>query len=250
MIITAIKTDPVVPPKADLIDIFDRHLPCIKECSILAITSKIIAICEGRVVKIGTIKKQDLIEREADYFLPPNNSKYGITLTIKNNLLIPTAGIDESNSNGYYTLWPKDPQRTANAIRRYLRRRFSLCRVGVIITDSTSAPLRWGTRGVTIAHSGFLALKNYIGKSDLFGRKFKFTKANLADAFAAAAVGVIGEGNEQTPMAVIKNIPFVTFQNHDPSSQEQRALRIRLKDDLYFPLLKSVSWRKRRKGNK
>ena len=35
--------------------------------------------------------------------------RYHMTLTIKQGMLIPTAGIDESNGDGYYILWPRDP---------------------------------------------------------------------------------------------------------------------------------------------
>jgi F420-0:gamma-glutamyl ligase len=38
------------------------------------------------------------------------------------------------------------------------------------------------------------------------------TKVNVADALAAAAVLVMGEGSEQTPLVVIGDVPFVTFQ--------------------------------------
>lgn len=50
-----------------------------------------------------------IIEKEVDLFLPKSDSKYDVYLTIKHNLLIPSAGVDESNTNGYYVMWPKDP---------------------------------------------------------------------------------------------------------------------------------------------
>ena len=91
--------------------------------------------------------KKDLVEQEAEYFLPPEENKYNITLTVKGGLLVPTAGIDESNGNGYYILWPEDPQKTANEVRQYLCKRFSIKKVGVVITDSKTTPLRWGDNG-------------------------------------------------------------------------------------------------------
>lgn len=224
--------------------VLDKYLKPVKERSILAITSKIVSICEGRVVKLGKAKKEDLIEQEAEYFLPPEESKYNITLTIKNNLLIPSAGIDESNAAGHLILWPKNPQDTANKVRRYLKKRFSLKRVGVIITDSKTTPLRWGASGAAIVYSGFSPLNNYIGKRDLFGRKFKVQKANIADALATSAVLVMGEGSEQTPLAVIEDVPIVRFKDKNPSKRELDNLNINISEDLYGPLLKSVKWKK------
>ena len=112
MEIRPIKTGKILPDGEDIYSVLDKHLETFRENTILAVTSKIISICEGRVVKIGNIDKKQLVERESEYFLPPKESKYNITLTIKNDLLVPTAGIDESNGNGYYILWPADSQKT------------------------------------------------------------------------------------------------------------------------------------------
>lgn len=245
MKITPIKTPKIIPGKSqDFFKILDRYLPSFKEGSILAITSKVIAICEGRIVKIGKINKDELIKKEAEYYLPRNQSKYGFSLTIKNNLLIPSSGIDESNGAGFYVLWPKNPQKTANEVRAYLVKRFLLKKVGVIITDSKTTPLRWGVTGSALTHSGFLALNDYIGKLDLFDRKLRVTKVNVMDAMAAAAVLVMGEGNEQTPMAKIEDLPFVKFVSRNPTKKELKDLHIEIADDLYAPLLQSVNWQK------
>lgn len=244
MKVFSIKTHKIRPDKQNLFEILDKYLVSLKERSIVVITSKIVSICEGRVAKIGKADKKELIKKEAEYFLPPEENKYNITLTVKGNLLVPTAGIDESNGAGYYILWPANPQKTANKVRQYLGERFSVKEVGVIITDSRTTPLRWGTTGVAIAHSGFSALNNYIGKPDIFGRKFKVQKANISDALAVAAVLVMGEGSEQTPLAIIEDVPFVKFQNRNPSEKEIKDFSIDMEDDLYGPLLKSVKWRK------
>lgn len=244
MKIKSIKTEKIIPDSKDIYYVLDKYIEEFWENSILAITSKIISICEGRVVKVGKIDKKELIKNEAEYFLTPEDSKHNIALTIKNNLLIPTAGIDESNGNGHYILWPSNPQKTANEIRAYLCRKFSLKRVGVIITDSRTMPLRTGTTGMAIAHSGFLALKNYVGKPDIFGRKFEVTKADILNALAAAAVLAMGEGDEQTPLALIEDMPFVEFQERSPTSKELGELKIKIEDDLYAPLLKNIKWKK------
>lgn len=217
------------------------------ENSVLAITSKIVSICEGNVVKNdGKILKNDLAKKEADLYLPPTESKYNYCLTIKKNILLPTAGIDESNGNGCFILWPKDPQKTVNAIRKYLIKRFGLNNVGVMITDSKTTPLRWGTTGVCVAHSGFSASNDYIGKPDIFGVKMRATKANIADALADSAVLCMGEGSEQTPMALISDLPFVKFKKNNPTKKELSEICIGMEDDLYAPLLKSVRWRKKK----
>lgn len=245
MKVRTIKTHKITPKDQNLFGILDQYLLQMEEKSILAVTSKIIAICQGRVAKIGKINKEELIKKEADYYLPKEKSKYNFMLTIKNNLLVASAGIDESNSNGYYILWPKDLQKTANKIRNYLKKRFKLINVGMIITDSKTTPLRWGVTGAAIAHSGFNALNDYIGTPDIFGKKLKVTKVNVMDGLAASAVLVMGEGKEQTPLAVISDIPFVKFQKRNPSQKEIEELKIKIEDDLYAPILTDVKWKKK-----
>lgn len=249
MKVTGIKTPKVLPTDRDLLKFLDKNIPRLKERSIVAITSKVAAILEGAVVPIEGTDKKKLIAREADRWLPPRpRSKFNITLTIKNGILAATAGIDESNGDGWYILWPKDPQRTANVARRYLMKKFRLKELGVILTDSASRSLRRGTFGIAISHSGFLALKDYIGKKDLFGRKLKMTKSNHMEALATAAVLLMGEGAEQMPLAVIEDAPFIQFRKSDPSRAELADLRIGMSEDLYAPILKSVKWKKGRGG--
>jgi putative folate metabolism gamma-glutamate ligase len=246
MRVRAIHTKKITSRDRDLYAILDRYLPALEERSVLAATSKIVAICQGRMVEIERADKQALIAQEADYYLPPGTSRYDASLTIKGNLLTPMAGIDESNANGYYILWPHAPQQAANEIRAYLRDRFPRREVGVLLTDSRTTPLRWGVTGVALAHSGFLALNDYIGRDDLFGRPLRMTKVHVADGLAAAAVLVMGEGAEQTPLAVIDDLPFVAFQERDPTPEELEQLHIRMEDDLYGPLLAAVEWQKGR----
>jgi len=241
--IQPIETHAIPPSERDLLAILDRYVVRLPEGSVLAITSKIVAICEGRVVHAEGVDKHELIAREAQLYLPPH-PKYHVSLTIKDQMLIATAGIDESNSDGYFVLWPRDAQAAANTIRAHLARRFGLTQLGVIVTDSRTTPLRIGVTGVALAHSGFQALNDYVGTPDLFGRPLRMTKVNVTDALATTAVLVMGEGAECTPLALLEELPFVQFQPRDPSSEELSALRVSLEDDLYAPLLASASWQR------
>ncbi|MBI5018667.1 coenzyme F420-0:L-glutamate ligase [Candidatus Gottesmanbacteria bacterium] len=244
MNITPIRTEKITANAQTLIAVLDRVLTGIPEQSVLVITSKIISLCEGNVVAIGSIDKQKLIEQESELYIPPEKSKYDISLTVTRNTLIPTAGIDESNGNGYYVLWPRNPEATAREVRDYLAKRFNINDVGVLISDSKTTPLHLGTTGVSLAYAGFSALNNYIDTPDLFGRKLKVTKANVADGLAAAAVLVMGEGNEQTPLVLITDVPFIRFAADAPTKNETDELHIPLADDIYSPLIEHAPWKK------
>lgn len=243
MKIAVYKTAAVTPRSHDLFDLIDQTLPELSEGSIVAIAAKIVSLCEGRAVPMADADKDELIQNESQWYLP-RAGKYEVSFTVAHNMLIPTAGIDESNGNDQYILWPKDPQASANKIREHLSAKHNIQNVGVIITDSTTRPLQWGTTGVAIAYSGFNPLKDYIGQKDIFGRELQFQKSNIANGLAAAAVTLMGEGNEQTPLALLEDIPFVEFQKRNPTEQELADLRIDREDDLYWPLLKLAPWEK------
>ncbi|MDO8470703.1 MAG: coenzyme F420-0:L-glutamate ligase [bacterium] len=244
MKIKTIKTHRITLKDSDLFLILDKYLLSMKEGSILAITSKIIAICQGMVADPAEHTKDKLAMQEAEYYLPRSLSVYNFMLTVKHGTFIASAGIDESNADGLFVLWPYNPQGVANKVRAYLQKRFRLWHVGVIITDSKLTPLRSGVTGVAIVHSGFEALNDYRGKNDLFRRKLKVTQANVMDGLAGATVLAMGEGSEATPLAVVEDIPFVKFQQRDPSKKELFDLRISLWKDVYSPILKKVRWRK------
>lgn len=242
MIVKAIKTQRIEAGSTSLADLLDQVLNSMSEKSVLAITSKVVSLCENRVVEPGSIDKQLLVSKESQYHLPSSISKYGSHFTITNSTLIPVAGIDESNSNGSYVLWPKDPWATASKIRHYLANRFNLDEVGVVITDSTSTPFRLGTTGIALSYNGFKPLNDYIGKLDLFGRPFKFSRSNIAGGLAASAVLVMGEGTEQTPLVTLEDLGFVNFEDADPSDEDLEGFRLSKEDDLYGPFLNSVEW--------
>ncbi len=243
MRITAYRTKKVQKGD-DLFDLLQTSLPPLGDRTIVAITSKIVSLCEGAVVpNDGKVDKRKLIHRQAEYYLEKEClPRYGIILTIKNSILIASAGIDESNGNGNFVLWPHDPFKSAREIWSFLREKYQLKKLGVIICDSHTTPLRWGVTGLGIAWCGFAPLKNYIGKPDIFGRKLRVTKANVLDGLAAAAVVAIGEGNEQTPLAVIDEVPVVSFRNSPPTKEEIDALKIDPKDDIFAPLVNSPEW--------
>lgn len=210
----------------------------------MAVTSKVVSLSEGNVIPLSQGNKDEIIQSEADLFLPKTGSKYDVYLTIKHNLLVPSAGVDESNTNSYYVMWPRNPQASANRYWSFLRDHFQVRRAGVIITDSTSSPLRWGVTGKCIAYSGFTGINSKIGQPDVFGRQLRMTKVNVADALATSAVLCMGEANEQTPLALIEDLPFVRFSDSPPSQDELAGLRIDIEDDLYCELLKSAKWRR------
>jgi putative folate metabolism gamma-glutamate ligase len=245
MIVKSIRTKKVLPGDY-IFQLLDESLPKLKDRDIVVVTSKIVSICEGNVDPDTTEKnKHRLIRKESEQYIEDKRSfRFGFTISIKESILIANAGIDESNGNGNLILWPKDPHKSAKYIWKYLMKKFSLTNLGVILTDSHILPLRWGTRGIGLSWCGFLPLTNYIGKPDIFDRNLRVTKRNTLDGLAAAAVVVMGEGNEQTPLALIRDVPFVEFIDNPPTKKEIEKLRFSINEDVYSPLLTAAAWKK------
>lgn len=225
-----------------LVQFITGHISALKNGSVLAVTSKIVALAEGAVVRAANARaKAAIIRAESEWQL---QAKYG-KLTLKDGLLMWNAGIDESNAKENIVLLPEDSFVSAQRIRKALLQHHKIKKLGVIITDSRIMPLRTGVVGVALGYAGFKGLRDYRGKKDIFGRKLKFTQTDIADSLATAAVLVMGEGKEQRPLCVIEDAP-VEFS----AKVNRRELIIALKDDMYRPLFgkmpKTTAGKKRR----
>lgn len=245
MNVTPVKTRIVTPPEDDLYDVLASALNEVPEKSIVAITSKIVSICEGRCVKQSDVDKDELIIAEADQYLSRDQVPgEWVMHTIKHNLFIPSAGIDSSNCGDYYVLWPEDPKRSVQDIHAWIKKHYGVKDVGVVITDSHTIPMRRGTMGISLAHAGFRPMNDYRGTKDLFGNEMKITLIDVADGLAASAVLAMGEGNESTPVAIVSDALFVEFGNFARLNEDRfTTFEIPPEEDLYAPLFKNAPWK-------
>jgi len=227
-----IKTRIVQPPKDEIWDILDSiH---IKDGDIVFITSKILAIHQGRCIPVGQASKKQLIEKEATHWLSYQHyNGFDINLTITDNILIPASGIDESNANGHYILWPKETDKLCKTIRERLVTKHNLTNLGIISTDSHTTPLRWGVTGITTGLSGIKPLKDIRGEKDIFGRKMQVSQVNQIDPLTAMAVLLMGEAAEQIPIIILRDYKGIEFC----ANGSMNDFKIPPEQDLYQPLL-------------
>ncbi|MFA6389206.1 MAG: coenzyme F420-0:L-glutamate ligase, partial [Patescibacteria group bacterium] len=227
MIVTPVKTR-IFREGEDVINFILENIKPLKDGSILVVTSKIIALSERRTaVAKDERAKEKLIQEESEWSMETKH----VWLTIKDGAVMPSAGIDESNANGKLILLPKDSFKTADALRKKLKKHYHVRRLGVLVTDSRTIPLRAGVSGVALGYAGFKGIRDYRKTKDIFGRKFEYSRLDLADSLASAAVIVMGEGAERQPLAVIEGAP-VEFSNR----VNRMELRIDIEDDMYGPL--------------
>jgi F420-0:gamma-glutamyl ligase len=230
MFIKAIKTR-IYKENEPLLEFILEHIKKLKEKDVLVITSKIVALGEGRTMVVKNKKeKEKIIKQESEFAI---KTKWA-WLTIKDGIVMASAGIDESNANGKLILLPIDSFKTAYEIQKSLRQHFGLKYLGVIITDSRTEPLRSGVTGKSVGYAGFEGVKSYVGKKDIFKRPFHFSKVSVADSLASGAVFDMGEGNERKPLCVIEGAEL-KFNNKNVNPLETR---IALKDDMYAPLFR------------
>lgn len=122
--------------------------------------------------------------------------------------VLANAGIDASNIEGGATgtvlRWPIDPDVSAREIRQALRAIAGVS-VGVLIADSMGRAWRIGTVGTAIGCAGLTVLEDRRGNAvDLYGRTLEATVIAVADSLAAMGVLAMGEGDEGTPVALVR----------------------------------------------
>jgi len=235
MQIKTIKTS-IFREKEDLLKFVFRYVKKIPENSILVVTSKILALSEGRTVLIDrTISHnkmhEKIIESESDFMLRTKHT----WLTIKDGMVMASAGVDESNADGKMVLLPKDSFKSALFIRKELCKKFKIKNLGILITDSRLFPLRAGVVGIALGYAGFKGIRNYIGKKDIFGRTLKFSRTDIADSLATSAVLCMGEGKEQQPLALITDAPVIFTERIN-----KKELYIDPREDLYRPFFENI----------
>ena len=231
MQITPIKTR-IFRENEDLFSFILKYIKKLPEKSVLVITSKIVALSEGRTAEYKNEKqKKELIKKESDFALKTKHA----WLTIKDGMVMASAGVDESNAEGRLILLPKDSFRFADLIRKKLKKVFKIKNFGVLIADSRIFPLRAGVVGVALGYAGFKGIRDYRGRKDIFKRVFKISRTDIADSLATSAVLCMGEGKEKQPLALITDAPVEFLEKIN-----KKELMIDVKDDLYLPFFGSI----------
>jgi coenzyme F420-0:L-glutamate ligase/coenzyme F420-1:gamma-L-glutamate ligase len=117
------------------------------------------------------------------------------------------AGVDQSNiEDGMVIFLPPDPMKAAEDVRAEIRA-LTHKDVGVIITDTCGRSFRRGQTGNAIGWSGFTAIRDFRGDTDLFGHVLRITEEAVVDEIAGFANFVMGESNNGVPAVIFRNCP-------------------------------------------
>jgi len=215
---------PMFAPGMDIAQAICRVLAqmgeTLREGDICVIAQKIVSKVEGRAADPATICVGDEAQRiagetgrepSAVQLILDESAELlrvrpaAIIARHKTGHVLANAGIDASNvEGGALLLWPKDPDASARAIRADLTKRAGVP-LAVVIADSMGRAWRIGTVGTAIGCAGLTVLEDRRGKGvDLFGRTLQATVIAVADSVAAMAGLAMGEGNEGTPVAIVR----------------------------------------------
>ncbi len=251
MEILGIKTD-LVRAGDDLVDALLKGMEesglDLEDGDVLVIAESVVATAEGGVVELSEVTPGPRARELADkYRKDPREMELvigssdrimggipGVVLTIKDGFLYPNAGIDHSNAPpGSVVLFPKEPQKSAAVIRRRLEEAAGK-RIGVVIGDSRTHPLRLGCVGVALACDGIVPVEDARGQRDLYGSPQEVNRNAVADNLVSAAEVVMWEGDEGIPAVIVRGAP-VKFTDDE---EEMRIPSIAPEECMYIGSLR------------
>jgi coenzyme F420-0:L-glutamate ligase / coenzyme F420-1:gamma-L-glutamate ligase len=210
---------------------FERNGVAPRASDVLVVAQKIVSKAEARIVDLAAVEPSakaralgaeiDKDPRLVEVILSESvrvvrAARRVLIVEHKLGFIMANAGVDQSNvapadGSAHVLLLPKDPDASAEALRRGLKARTGID-LAIVINDSFGRPWRQGTTGVAIGASGLPALIDLRGRPDLFGRKLEVSVIGFADEIAAAASLLMGQAGEARPAVLIRGLSWSALE--------------------------------------
>ncbi len=227
--LTAVPDIPLIGPGDDLADILAAALAAADMTpasgDVLVVAQKIVSKAEGRTVDLDGVtpsararelaQEVDKDPRLVELVLRESSEvvahKPGVLVVAhKLGFVLANAGIDRSNvapeaDTEPVLLLPIDPNASAAALKARLDAHYRVA-LGVVVSDSVGRAWRNGTTGIALGAAGLPALRDLIGRTDMFGRRLEVTQTGFADDIAAAASLVMGQADEGLPAVLVSGL--------------------------------------------
>ncbi len=216
---------PEVRPGDDLAKLIvaaARQGPGLEAGDIVVVTQKMVSKAEGRVLALAEVSPSpeaerlgretgkdprlaELILRESARIV---RQREGVLITeTRHGFVCANAGIDASNvGEGYVSLLPEDPDRSAAAIRKGIAERAGV-EAAVIISDTFGRPWREGHINVAVGVAGMAPFVDYVGQVDPHGYELRVSTLAVADELAGAAELVMGKLSG-VPVAIVRGYDY------------------------------------------
>lgn len=195
----------MIRPGDDLAELIAAAAPAdLAATDVLVVAHKVVSKAEGNLRRISDVEPgeraralaaehrkdprlvQVVLDESAEVLRAVDGTLICVT---HHGFVCANAGVDQSNASGQgdeLVLLPRDPDRSAALLRSGIEARRGV-RPAVVIADSFGRAWRLGQTDVAIGAAGLVALDQWIGRSDGFGRRLHVTSIAVPDAIAAAA---------------------------------------------------------------
>ncbi|WP_078427721.1 coenzyme F420-0:L-glutamate ligase [Alkalihalobacterium alkalinitrilicum] len=242
--ICGIKGIPEVSPGDDIptliIKALDAQGEKLNNGDIVVVTSKVISKSEGRIIHESEITPSELavelynsisnknaheikvVLRESSR--PVNVTDRVMIMETKHGFVCANAGIDRSNvkDEGTLLLLPKEPDKSADIIRRRLQEHYDM-HLAVIISDTFGRPWSMGQTNIAIGISGMPAITDNKGQIDQFNPELQATEIAVADEIARATELVMNK-TDGIPVATVKGYSYAKSEGRSTDLVRSRKL--------------------------
>jgi coenzyme F420-0:L-glutamate ligase/coenzyme F420-1:gamma-L-glutamate ligase len=204
LLVRALSPLPDVRPGDDLAALLaDAAPPDLADEDVLVVAHKVVSKAEGRLRSLQSIspgpparalaaehrKDPRLVQAVLDESAELLRAHDGVLICeTRHGLVCANAGVDQSNASneGELVLLPDDPDASARRLREGIAAALGV-RPAVVVADSFGRAWRLGQTDVAIGAAGLVALDQWIGRPDAYGRELRATSIAIADAVAAAS---------------------------------------------------------------
>jgi coenzyme F420-0:L-glutamate ligase / coenzyme F420-1:gamma-L-glutamate ligase len=206
---------------------------------VLVVAHKVVSKAEGRVRELESIepgeralalagehrKDARLVQAVLDESAELLRARDGVLICeTRHGFVCANAGVDQSNASrpGELILLPEDPDESARRLRTGIEAARGV-RPAVVISDSFGRPWRLGQTDVALGAAGLVALEDWSGRPDAYGRELRVTAIAIADS-AAAAADLARAKDSRRPVVLVRGLErYVTHEDGPGAAVLRRA---------------------------
>lgn len=205
----------------------------LRDHDLLVVAHKVVSKAEGRIRRLAEIEpgerarllavELDKDPRQVQAVLDEATevlraARGTLVCVTRHGFVCANAGVDRSNLAEPETvvLLPRDPDRSARALRRRLRE-LTGASAAVVITDSFGRAWRQGQSEVAIGCAGLVPLEDWRGRHDARGRELRATLIAVADE-AAAAADLVRRKDSREPVVLVRGLERHVVDDDGPGA--------------------------------